>query len=270
MSSEESVLSSRVEKADVFLPFTPSLEQTYDTQPIYRLRINVSESSALGLFEQGYYIKFNESVYYVRKKYISVFTNTQVERLLEYLKRTKREFTVSVRRDKTNSGHQYVQLSDISDDKGIYTVRDYQVNKSLWQDIEYVLYENNYSPSITRFTGERLIWYVKLLPERSLAFAAVGKITLNYLTSQGHLEIYKLEKEGEFVLPIYLFSSRESLRFYNHEINGKLDVIPLGSERRIIALGKETQVVSEDHDPIDLDVGQYLLFHPRPQTHRVD
>jgi len=270
MMSEEQILSGRVEKADVFLPFSPSLEQGYDTQPTYRLRINVSESSALGLFEQGYYIKFNESVYYVRKKHISVFTNTQVERLLEYLKRTKREFTVTVSRDKTNSGHQYVQLSDIDDDKGIYTVLDYKVFESLWQEIEYELYENNYSPSIARFTGERLIWYAKLLPQHSLAFTEAGKITLNYVTAQGHLEVYKLQSEGQFTLPNYLYTPRENLIFFNHEIHQKLDVIPLGSERRVIAIGENAEIKSEDHDPITLETGQYLLWHPRPQKNRVD
>ena len=103
------------------------------------------------------------------------------------------------------------------------------------------------------------------MPQHSLAFSDVGKIRLNYLDSQGHLEIYKVEKEGEFVLPIYLFSVRNGMRIFNHEIQGKLDVIPLGSERRIISVGKETQILSSDHDPVTLDVGQYLLWHPRPQ-----
>jgi len=69
---------------------------------------------------------------------------------------------------------------------------------------------------------------------------------------------------------VYLFSSKESLRFYNHEVQGKIDVISLGSERRIISIAKETQVISTDHDPINLDVGQYLLFHPKPQKQKVD
>jgi len=60
------------------------------------------------------------------------------------------------------------------------------------------------------------------------------------------------------------------MRIFNHEIQGKLDVIPLGSERRIIALSSENQIVSQDHDPITLQAGQYLLWHPRPQKNRVD
>jgi len=268
MSSEE-YLSGRVEKADIFLPFSPSLQESYDTQPIFRLRINIYESSSMGELQQGYYIKVNDSVYFIRKKYIFLFTNSQTERALEYLKKTQKEFTVDVKRERTNSGHQYVQFNDVSFNSGIYTVRDYNVYRSLWQTIEGELYENLYSPSISRFTDGRLIWHLKLFPQHSLTFTEVGKLTLQYVNSQGHLDIYKLEKEGEFVLPIYLFSTRESLRFYNHEIKTKVDVIPLGSERRIIALGKETQIVSNDHDPINLDVGQYLLFHPRPQQ-RVD
>jgi len=265
----EEILGGRVEKADFYLPFTPSLTEGYDTQPIFRILINVSESSSMGRLQLGHYIKINDTTYYIRKKEVSVFTNTETERVLEYLKRTQREFTIDVRKDKTNSGHQIVQFNDISFNTTIYTIRDYKVHRSLWQDIEYVLFENLYSPSVVRFTGERLIWYVQLLPQHSLSFTAVGKIVLNYVTSQGHLEVYKIEREGEFVIPNYLYIPRESMRFYNHEIKQKLYVIPLGSERRIIDIAKETQIVSEDHETINLDVGQYLLFHPRPQQ-RVD
>jgi len=268
MSSEET-LSSRVETVDVGLPFTPSLSEGYDTQPIYRIVIDVSESSAMGWLQSGYYIKLNDTTYFIRKKEISVFTNTQTEKVLSFLRKTKKEFTIDVLHDETNSGHQFVQLNDISFNSGIYTVRDFQVNRSLWQEIEGELYENLYSPSMARFTDNRLAWYAKLMPEHSLTFTQAGKIRLQYVDNQGHLEVYRIEKEGDFVIPVYLFSTRESIKFFNHEIHQKLDVIPLGSERRIIALGKETQIVSNDHDPINLDVGQYLLFHPRPQQ-RVD
>jgi len=266
--SEQSVLNE-TQIVNIGLPFTPSLEQGYDTQPIFRILIDVSESGSMGQLQQGHYIKFNESVYFIRKKYIFLFTNTQTERALEYLKKTQIEFTIDVRREKTNSGHQFVKFNGVDFNSGIYTVRDYKVYRSLWQTIEGELYESNYSPSILRFTDSRLIWYVNLLPQHSLVFTNVGKIVLNHVSSQGHLEIYRIEREGEFVLPIYLFSERESMRFYNHEIKGKLDVIPLGYERRIISIAKETQIVSPDHETITLDVGQYLLFHPRPQD-RVD
>jgi len=265
----EEILGGRVEKADFYLPFTPSLTEVYDTQPIFRILINVSESSSMGRLQLGHYLKINDTTYYIRKKEVSVFTNTETERVLQFLKKTQREFTIDVIRDKTNSGHQYVQFNDISFNSVVYTLHSYSVNRSLWQDIEYVLFENLYSPSMVRFTGERLIWYAKLLPQHSLTFTQAGKIVLNYIGTQGHLEIYRIEREGEFVIPVYLFSSKESLRFYNHEVQGKIDVIPLGSERRIVSIAKETQVISTDHDPVNLDVGQYLLFHPRP-TQQVD
>jgi len=267
--SEQNV-SERIEKVDVSFPFTPELNQMYDTQPIYRLVIDVSESSSLGFLELGYYIKLNYGVYFIRKKIISVFTNAQTERVFQFLKKTQKEFVISVNHDKTNSGHQFIELYGIDVDKGVYTLSDFSVFRSLWQTIEGELYENLYSPSIVRFTDSRLIWYAKLLPQHSLTFTDVGKIRLQYVNSQGHLEIYRIEREGDFVLPVYLFSTKESLRFYNHEIKGKLDVIPLGYERRIISIAKETQIVSPDHETITLDVGQYLLYHPRPQQQRVD
>jgi hypothetical protein len=266
----EEITSGRVEKADLFLPFIPSITEVYDNQPIFRLVVNVSESSSMGQLEQGYYVKFNESVYFVRKKYIHVFTNSQTERVLQFLKKTQAQFTIDVRRDETNSGHQYVQLNDISFNTVIYTVRDYNVYRSLWQLIEGELYEPLYSPSIARFTDNRLVWYTKLMPEHSLAFTQVGKIVLKYVDNQGHLQIYKIEKEGEIGLPNYLYSSRKHLVFFNHQIDETLDVIPLGYERRIIAIGKEIKITSEDHEPTTLQAGQYLLFHPRPRRDGAD
>ena len=267
--SESEILGGRVEYVDVGLPFTPELNESYDSTPMYRVIIDVSESASLGFFEQGYFIKLNYGVYFIRKKIISVFTNNETERLFQFLKKTGVEFIVDVYHGTTVSGHQHVQLTDIDINKGFYTLSDFKVFRSLWQTIEGELYENLYSPSVVRFTGERLIWYAKLLPRHSLSFTQVGKLRLNYIGAQGHLEVFRIEKEGDFVIPIYLFSERESMRFYNHEIQSKVDVIPLGSERRIVSTAKETLIKSEDHDPINLDVGQYLLFHPRP-TQQVD
>jgi hypothetical protein len=238
----EQLTSGRIEKADLFLPFSPSLQEGYDTQPIFRVVLDVSESSSIGYFQSGYYIKLNESLYFIRKKEISVFTNTQTERVLEFLRKTKAQFTVDIRHDKTVSGHQFVQIDGVDVNKGIYTIRDYKVFNSLWQIVEGELYENLYSPSIARFTSERLIWYVRLMPEHSLQFSQVATISLSFVDNQGHLQVFKVEKEGEFVFPNYLYSTRESLRFFNHLISAKLDVIPLGNERRIIALAKETQI----------------------------
>ena len=268
--SESEILSSRIEKADVFLPFTPSLTEGYDTQPIFRVLINVSESSAMGRLQVGHYIKVNDTTYYIKKKEISVFTNTEAERVLQYLKKTQREFTVDVRRDKTNSGHQRVQFNGISFNTTIYTVRDYKVFRSIWQEIEGELYESLYTPSMERYTDTRLIWYAQLLPQHSLTFTQAGKIVLNYVSSQGHLEIYRIEREREFVIPNYLYIPRENMQFFNHEIHQPLYVIPLGAERRIIDTAKETQILSNDHETITLQAGQYLLYHPIPQQRRVD
>jgi len=268
--SESEILGGRVEKADLFLPFTPSLSEGYDTQPTFRVVIDVSESSSMGELQQGYYLKLNESVYFIRKKAISVFTNTQVERVLSFLRKTQKEFTVDVKKDKTISGHQYVQLNDVSTNSGIYTLRDFQVFRSLWQLIEGELHEDNYSPSISRYTDTRLIWYCKLMPQHSLTFTEVAKITLNYINNQGHLEVFSIDKDEQFTIPSYLYSSREGLMFFNHQISSKIDVIYLGSERRIIAISKETQITSRDHETITLQPGQYLLFHPRPRRDGVD
>jgi len=266
----EEVLGGREELVDIGLPFTPSLTEGYDTQPIFRILINVSESSSMGKLQLGHYIKINDSTYYIRKKEVSVFTNTETERVMQYLKKTQREFTIDVKRDQTNSGHQYVQFHEVTFNTTIYTIRDYKVFHSLWQLIEGELYQPLYTPSMERYTDTRLIWYTQLLPQHTLTFTQAGKIALEHVGSQGHLEIFRIEKEGDFVIPVYLFSSKESLRFYNHEVQGKIDVIPLGVERRIVSIAKETQVISTDHDPINLDVGQYLLFHPQPQNNRVD
>jgi len=266
----EEILGGRVEKADFYLPFSPELNEAYDNQPIFRVLIDVYASSALGYLQRGYYIKFNESVYFINKKAISVFTNSQASRVLEFLKKTQAQFTVDVIHGTTTSGHQHVQFYDVSFNSAIYTLSDYKVFNSLWQDIEYVLFENLYSPSMVRFTGERLIWYAKLLPQHSLVFTNAGKIVLNYIQSQGHLEIYRIEREGEFVIPNYLYIPRENMQFFNHEIHQPLYVIPLGAERRIIDTAKETQILSNDHETITLQAGQYLLYHPIPQQRRVD
>jgi hypothetical protein len=263
--SEEEVLGGRVEIADVGLPFSSELNEACVSTPMFRLTIDVSESSSLGFMEQGYFIKLNYGVYFIRKKIISVFTNSQAERVFQFLRKTKTEFIIGVLHDRTVSGHQYVELYDVELDKGFYTVREYAVYKSLWQTIEGELFENLYTPSMARFTDTRLVWYVKLFPQSSLTFTEVGKLVLEYVTSQGHLEIYKIKQPESFVLPYYLYTQRDSLRFYNHEIHGRLDIIPLGSERRIVSLRENTQITSEDHDPITLEAGQYLLFHPRPQ-----
>jgi len=82
--------------------------------------------------------------------------------------------------------------------------------------------------------------------------------------------VFRIIKDEQFVFPGYLYSVRKHLKFFNHEINETVDVIPLGGERRIISLSKEVQITSSNHDPITLPQGQYLLFHPRPRRDGVD
>jgi hypothetical protein len=263
--SEQNVLNERTEKVDVGLPFTPELNEAYDTNPIFRVMLDVSYSRTMGLLQKGFYVKLNDSVYYIAKQTVEVMTNTQTEKVLEFLKKTQTEFTIDIYNDKTISGHQYIQVHDVDFNSGLYTLRDFKVFKSIWQEIEGELYENKYSPSIARFTSDRLIWYAQLLPEHSLQFTQVATISLSFVDNQGHLQIFKIVKEGEFEFPSYLYSFRKSFRFFNHEINQAIDVIPLGSERRIISISKDMQITSSNHEPITLPQGQYLLFHPRPR-----
>jgi hypothetical protein len=266
----EEIIGGRIEKADLFLPFTPDLDKAYDPQPIYRIVLDISYGRSMGYLQKGYYLKLNDSIYYIVKQKVEVMTNRQTEKVLEFFKRSQMPFTIIVNSDKTLSGHQNVELYDITSDTMLCTVRDYEVNRGLWQEIEGKLFQNTYSPSIARFIDGRLVWYVKLMPEHSLHFEQVASITLNYIASQGHLEIYRIIKDENFIFPSYLYITPKNFRFYNHYINGVIDVIPLGSERRIISVGQEKDITSDDHDTIHVDAGQYLLFHPLPRRDGAD
>jgi hypothetical protein len=262
--SEENVLSGRVEQATISLP--ASTEEAYDPQPKFRVVLDVSWGRSLGLLQKGYYMKINDTIYYIAKQSAEAMTNTQTEKVLEFLKKTQAMFTIAVYNENTISGHQFLAFHDITCNTMLYALKDYRVFRGLWQTIEGELFENKYSPSIARFTDSRLIWYVKLIPENSLKFTQVATISLSFVDNQGHLQIYRITKDERFAFPGYLYSARQSFRMFNHVIHQTVDVIPLGSERRIISLSKETQITSEDHDPITLPQGQYLLFHPRPRV----
>ena len=263
--SENSVIDGRIEKAIIGFPETAELGEAYDANPIFRVMFNISYGRSMGIFQKGYYVKINDSLYYITKKSIEVKTNTEAEKVLEFLKRTHQPFTVGVICDKTLSNHQFIEFYDVTFDTELYTVRDYAVHRGLWQEIEGQLFENKYAPSVARFTGERLIWHVKLWPEHPLLFTQTASITLNYIASQGHLQVYKITKDENFVFPAYLYNMHKNFRFYNHYINGFVDVIPLGSERRIVSIAEQKDITSDDHDTIHVDAGQYLLFHPRPR-----
>jgi len=258
--SEQEILSGRVETVDLALQ---EFNGEVNTSPVFRVVLDVSSSNSVGALQTGYYIRFNDSVYFISKQSITVFTNSEAGKVFAFLQKTKQLFTISVKHSETLSGHQYIELTDVNSDKSIYTLREFQVFNGLWQTIEGELYENKYSPSIARFTDTRLIWYVKLMPEYPLKFKQVSSISATYVTSQGHLNIYKISTTEP--LPGYLYVIREGLRFFNHEFHQKLDVIPLGLERRIIALSRETTITSPEHESIVLQPGEYLLVHPIPR-----
>jgi len=266
----ESVLDGRTEIVNVGLPFTSDVNHAYDPQPKFRVVLDVSYGRSMGLFQKGYYIQLNDSIYYIAKQTVEVMTNTQTERVLEFLKRTQMPFTIVVYNDKTISGHQYLEINDITYNTFLYTVRDYKVNRGLWQEVEGELFQKTYYPTIARFTSNRLIWYVELFTEHSLSFSKIANISLSQVATQGHLQVFRIIKDEQFVFPGYLYSVRKHLKFFNHEINETVDVIPLGGERRIIAIPKETKITSEDHEAVTLPQGQYLLFHPRPRRDGVD
>jgi hypothetical protein len=263
--SEQDVLSGRVET------YSFSLQADGEevlADPVYRVVIDVSGGNSVGRLQLGYYVRVNDSVYFVSKKAITVARTDEAEKVFAFLAKTKLLFTVDIRHTETLSGYQYV-TGDVSDGTTFYSLREYKVFRGLWRVIEGVLFENLYSPSLARFTGDKLDWYVKLMPEDSVKFKQVSNITVSYVDSQGHLDIYKISSSEP--LPGYLYSSRKKLVFFNHTVEGNtFDVIPLGLERRVLSLGSETTIVSQDHEPVVLPMGQYLLYHPRPSHDRAD
>jgi len=229
-------------------------------------------TSALALrlvhFNVGSTFKVNNSVYFVVKQAIDVATVDQTERVFAFLAKTRIPFTISVRHDETLSAHQYVDFFDITTDKVFYNVVEFKVFRSLWRDVEYELFENKYSPAMARFTGDKLDWYVKLNPESSLKFKEDTNISTTYVASQGHLDVYK-SSVGPTLSRATCIPDAGSW-FFNHTIEADMYVIPLGPEMRIVHLREETQISSPDHETIHLDVGEYLLIHPRPRRDRVD
>jgi len=260
--SEQSVLTGRVE---TFNFGVQALNGEILTSPVYRLVIDVSFGSLLGAFQSGYYVRVNDSAYFVSKQTIQVTTLAEAEKVFAFLAKTKLPFTISVRHEKTLSGHQYIDLFDVTTDTELYSLREYKAYKGLWRTIEGELFENLYSPSIARFTSEKLDWYVKLIPEYSLMFQQTSTISVKFFDSQGHLEIFKIIANEPYAFPGNLYLRRKSLVFFNHTVNGLLEVIPLGREKRVLHVGEETTITSPDHLSITLSVGEYLLFHPIPR-----
>ena len=261
---EESVLSGRVETYGFSLQATG---EEVSTDPVYQVVVDVSGGNSMGRLQLGYYVRVNDSVYFVVKKAITVAKADEAEKVFAFLAKTKIPFTISVRRSETLSGHQYV-TEDVTDETEFYSLREYKVFRGLWRVIEGELFENIYSPHMARFTAEKLDWYVKLVPEYPLKFKQVSNITVSYVNTQGHLDIYKISKSQP--LPGYLYSVRKKLEFFNHTIEGTVDVIPLGPERRIVSLSDEKQITSPDHNTVTLPQGEYLFVHPYPRRGRAD
>ena len=262
MSEEQSVLNT--------LTFSFSVQAINGEvlpSPIYRIVLNISYGDSVGLLQLGYYLRINDSVYFVTKQAINIATVNEAERVFTFLQKSKKPFTITIRRDKTNSGHQYVKLYDV-DEITFYSLREFKVFRSLWRTIEGELFENLYSPSIARFTSEKLDWYVKLTRAYPLQFTQATTVSITQVATQGHLQVFKMPQL--YTLPYYIYSQRKKVTFFNHSIKGDMYVIPLGPEMRIVHLREEVQVTSPDHDPIHLDVGEYLLIHPRPRRDRVD
>jgi len=233
--------------------------------PVFRLLIDLSYNKSVGRLQQGYYLKMNDQVYFVSKQNIEILTNSEAEKVFTFLHKTQVPFTISVRHTETISGHQRVELLDITNETEFYSLREYKVFKGLWRTIEGELFENKYSPAMARFTSGKLDWYVKLMPEYPLKFKENANISTTYVTSQGHLDIYKVVIGGSYAFPSNLYSRRRKLTFFNHTIEGDMYVIPLGAERRVINISQETQIASPDHETVVLQPGEYLLIHPRPR-----
>jgi len=266
MSQEENILGGRVEKITLGIQ---TLNGEIFPSPVYRLVLNVAYGYAVGQLQKGYNIRVNYSNYFITKTSVDIETIEKAEKVFSFLQKTKALFTVTVRREKTCSGSQYVQLNETTTDTELYSLKEFKTFKGLWKTIEGEIFENKYTPSITRFSGYGLDWYVKLLPEYPLTFSQGSTITANPFATQGHLEVLKLTYDDIFAIPYYLYSRRKQVTMFNHSLQGDLVVISLGLQWKIIKVLSETQVISQDHDPIALPQGEYLFIHPRPKD-RVD
>ncbi|CAJ31631.1 hypothetical protein AFV7_gp12 [Betalipothrixvirus pezzuloense] len=73
---------------------------------------------------------------------------------------------------------------------------------------------------------------------------------------QGHLEIYKVES-----IPDYLEFYDYPLILYNHYAEGQVKLIHAG-DGILVNVEDKLEIKSEDHNPIVLEKGIYLLVHP--------
>ena len=238
--------------------------------PVYRLVLNVSYGASVGKLKKGYYIRINDSVYFVSQQAVQIATLNEAEKLFAFLQKTQVPFAISIKHEQTRSGYQKIQLNNIYTDSYLYTLKTFQVYKGLWRTIEGALYEPKNSVAIAKFSGGKIDWQLELTPEHRLSFTQPSNISAIPFATQGHLQIYKLSYDNIFAIPFYLYK-REKVSLFNHSIEKDVVVIPLGVERKIIkVLNETTEVTSSDHEPVNLPQGEYLLFHPIPRLDGVD
>jgi hypothetical protein len=236
---------------------------------IYRVVLDVSYGYSVGRLQKGYYVKFNDNVHFISQQSIQISTVEQATKVFAFLQKTQVPFAITLKHEQTRSGYQYVQLHYINLDSQLYTLKQFQAYKGLWRAVEGALYQPKDS-TIAKFSDKKLDWVVELVPQEKLSFTQPSTISATLFATQGHLEVFKLAYDDVFAIPFYLYK-RAKVLLFNHSIEKDVIVIPLGLERKIIKVTSEaTQVVSEDHNPISLPQGEYLLFHPLPRQDAVD
>jgi len=236
---------------------------------VFRLVLSVAYGASVGRFQKGYYVSVNNNIYFVSQQAIEITTVEQATKLFAFLQKTQVPFTVSVKHEQTRSGYQYVQLHYINLDSQLYTLKQFQAFRGLWRTIEGALHQPK-NPEIARVSGGKLDWVAELKPEHKLSFTQPSVISTSLFTTQGHLQVLKLAYDDVFAIPYYLYTKCREVKIFNHSLQGDLVVIPLGLERKIIKVLSETTITSEDHEPMHLPQGEYLLFHPIPRQDTVD
>jgi len=263
MSEQQNVLNS-------FYLSVQAVDGELLPSPVFRLVLNIAYGYSVGQFKKGYYVKFNDNVYFISQQAVQVTTLSEAEKVFAFLQKTQVPFTVSIRHEQTRSGYQYIRLNDVASNTQFYTIKQFKVFQGLWREIEGAIHQTSY-PSIARFSGGKLDWVLELQSEYKLSFTQGSVISAIPFANQGHLQVLKLNYSDVFAIPYYLYSKRKQVTLFNHSLQGDLVVIPLGIERKIIkVLNETTEVTSPDHEPVNLPQGEYLLFHPIPRPDVVD
>lgn len=75
-------------------------------------------------------------------------------------------------------------------------------------------------------------------------------------TTQGHLEVYRINE-----VPDYLEFYEHPLSIYNHYAEGKVKLL-YAEDGILVNVDNQLEIKSEDHNPVVLEKGIYLLVHP--------